>query len=70
MKTKDFFYYHARTLAIDPQRPWQVCSVMGSICGKFATRKEAEETTAALQHDKDAGNLPCDLISWYDKRKS
>ena len=64
MKTQNFFYYHAGHLAIDKERPWQLCTMIGCVLGKFKTSEEAEVAIQALQKDKDAGILPCNLSQW------
>lgn len=63
----EFFYYHAGNLAVDPERPWQLCSHIGALCGKFATEEQAAIARDALNADKAAGVLPCNLSLW-DKR--
>ncbi len=66
-QTAGFFFYHAGALAIDKARPWQLCSSIGAMCGRFATEEEAKVAIEALQADRDAGVLPCNLSHW-DKR--
>ena len=60
----EFFYYHAKRLAIDPKRPWQVCSHMGALCGKLATEEQAKRAVEALNADNQAGLLPFNLNDW------
>lgn len=65
-KTKGFFWYDASRggLAVDPSRPWQLCTWMGCLIGKFATAEQAESVANELQADDDAGTLPCNLSLW------
>lgn len=63
-KGKKFFYYHAGHLAIDKERPWQLCSDFGCLCGQFYTTAQAEAALTALEADKAAGVLPCNLSTW------
>lgn len=62
--TGEFFTYHAGALAIDPARPWQVLSEMGSVCGKFASEQAARTAVEALNADKKLGKLPYNLSQW------
>ncbi len=64
---KPFFYYHARHLAIDTARPWQLLSNIGAVCGKFATEEQAMRARDAMIADKEAGLLPCNLDLWDKK---
>ena len=66
-RTTDFFWYNAGPLAIDPDRPIQLCSMIGCVLGKFADTDRAQVACEALQRDRDAGTLPCDLSKWDKK---
>lgn len=62
-----FFCCDAKYLAVHKDRPWQVCSDIGALCGYLPTEDHARAAVDALAADKEAGNLPCDLSTW-DKR--
>lgn len=50
MGTKDYFWYHARYLAIDKNRPWQLCAKgLPAILGKFPTESQARTAAQSLQ---------------------
>lgn len=65
-KTDHFFYYNAakHNMAVHKDRPWQICTKMGVLIGYKATAEECEKAVIALQTDKNAGTLPCDLSKW------
>lgn len=70
MRTQDFFSYDAGRLAIDPARPFQVCTKpLPAVVAQKATQEEADATLVALQAAKDNGTLPCNLKQWehYDR---
>lgn len=58
-----FFVYHS-SLPVDPARPWQLCTEMGCLLGRFATKDRAEVALDALERDADMGTLPCNLRLW------
>lgn len=62
-----FIHYHARHLAIDPARPWQVISSFGVLLGQLPTEDDARRAVDALTEDQAAGRLPCNLSRW-DRR--
>ena len=64
MMSKPFFFYHAQELAIDKTRPYQLCSSIGAVCGKFSSPEKAQAALDALLEDKELGVLPCDLATW------
>lgn len=65
IRGKHFSAYHAGRLAIDPARPWQIISrTLPAICGKVATEEQARRAVEALDADKEAGRLPCNLSTW------
>ena len=59
-----FFLYHAGPLAIDPERPWQLCSRIGAVCGKFRRIEQGERALIALEADHASGRLPTNLANW------
>lgn len=64
-KSKDFFAYEAKELAIHKDRPFQVCTrEIGCLLTCKATEEEAKQVVDALQADKDKGILPCNLSQW------
>jgi hypothetical protein len=67
MTVGQFFYYHAKHLAIDKARPWQVSTWIGCLLAKLATEEQAKAAVEALTADQAAGVLPCNLALW-DKR--
>jgi len=67
MKPNEFFCYHAGKLAIDPARPWQICSRMGVLLGQVATVEQAKKAVEALKEDKENGTLPTNLSNWERK---
>jgi hypothetical protein len=64
MNSKPFFFYHAGHLAIDPERPWQLLSAIGCVCGKFRSQESATIALQALIADHQAGTLPNNLGEW------
>ena len=59
-----FTLYHAGALAIDKDRPWQLITDIGALCGKFATHEQGMRAKLALEEDQAAGKLPCNLSTW------
>ena len=64
MTERKFFYYNARHLSIEQGKPWYVCSAIGCVVAKLATEEQAQAAVAALNSDKAAGTLPCNLSNW------
>lgn len=52
---RQFFAYDAKQLAIDPARPWQVCSDFGILQGQYATAAEARAEAGRLIRKKLLG---------------